>query len=295
MRNELIFGSEPYLIKSYRDSVTKGISVPDMNVLESDQFTLVERDFARQAPFIDPRRVLILQLDKMSANELLEKYLKEPSQKTDLFLFVREVDKRLGIYKRFPKDSIKQFDKNPANLQQFILGFVKNRGCRITQNAYDELVSRINYDLDDVNLYHVKSALEKLCSTSDEVTPELVKRLVPVNEKEDVFRLIELIDRKEVGELFHQADMLMQGGEQNVIGTLSLLLRSYRILYKVGVCGCTLREAGVYYRTYVPKLTGMQAEKGIEIIQEVVNGIKGGKYTQNFALRFCLSKLCQIS
>ena len=87
----------------------------------------------------------------------------------------------------------------------------------------------------------------------------------------------------------------MQGGEQNVIGTLSLLLRSYRILYKVGVCGCTLREAGVYYRTYVPKLTGIQAEKGIEIIQEVVNGIKGGKYTQNFALRFCLSKLCQIS
>lgn len=294
MKNELIFGSEPYLIKSYKDSVTEGISIPDMNVLESDQFTQVERDFARQAPFIDARRVLILQFDKMSANELLEKYLKEPSPKTDLFLFVKEPDKRLGVYKRFPKDSIKQFDKDPKNLQRFILDFVKQQGCCITQNAYDELVGRINYELDDVNLYHVKSALKKICSTSEDITPELVKKLVPVNEKEDVFHLIELIDRKDVEELFHQADILMQGGEQNVIGTLSLLLRSYRILYKVSVLGCTLKEVGVYYRTYVPKLTGIQAEQGIEIIQKVVNGIKKGNYEQNIALRFCLSKLCQI-
>lgn len=294
MKNELIFGTEPYLIKAYREKVVKGISMPDMNILESNQFTDTERDFARQAPFLDARRVLILQFDKLSANELLEKYLKEPSAKTDLFLFVKEIDKRLALYKRFPEGGIKQFDKAPEMLKRWILGYLKKQNCRITEKAYAELLGRINYEMDDVNLYHVQSALKKLCSTSEDITPELVKRLVPVNEKEDVFRLIELIDRRETRELFHQADIMLQGGEQNVIGTLSLLLRSYRILYKVNVGGCSLRDAGVYYRTYVPNLSGRQAEKGIQIIQEIINGIKGGMYMQDFALRFCLSKLCQI-
>lgn len=294
MKNELISGTEPYLVKAYRESVVKGISMPDMNILESDQFTIAERDFARQAPFLDSRRVLILQFDKLSANELLEKYLKDPSPRTDLFLFVKEIDKRVGIYKRFPKENVKQFDKDPEILKKWILGYLKKQDCRITEQAYAELINRINYEMDDVNLYYVQSAMKKLCSTSGDITPELIQRLIPVNEKEDVFRLIELIDRKAIKELFHQADMMLQGGGQNVIGTLSLLLRSYRILYKVCVCGCSLKDAGVYYRTYVPKLSGQQAERGIQIIQDVINGIKGGMYMQDFALRFCLSKLCQI-
>lgn len=294
MKNELISGTEPYLVKAYRDGVVKGISMPDMNVLESDQFTVAERDFARQAPFLDERRVLILQFDKLSVNELLEIYLKEPSAKTDLFIFVKEIDKRTSLYKKFPKKDIKQFDKDMDVLKRWILGYLKKQGCRITEQAYAELTARINYELEDVNLYHVRSALKKLCSISEDITPELVKRMIPLNEKEDVFRLIELIDKKETIELFHQADIMLQNGEQNVIGTLSLLLRSYRILYKVSVGGCSLKDAGVYYRTYVPRLSGEQAQKGMDTIQEIINGIKNGKYMQDFALRFCLSKLCQI-
>lgn len=162
------------------------------------------------------------------------------------------------------------------------------------EEAYEELHYRLNYDMEEVTLYDVKSALEKLCTTSSEITPDLVKRLVPLNEKEDVFRLIRLIDEKRTVELFHQADLMLENGEQNVIGTLSLLLRSYRILYKLSVCGCTLKEAGVHARTFVPKLTGRQADEGVSIIQDAVNGIKGGKYPLEFALRFCLSKLCQL-
>ena len=294
MKNELIFGTEPYLIKAYRDSLVKGISMPDMNVLESEQFTVAERDFARQAPFIDTRRVLILQFDKLSPNELLEKYLKEPSARTDVFIFVKEIDKRTAIYKKFPKERIKQFDKDMAVLKRWILGYIKKQGCRITEQAYAELMARVNYELEEVNLYHVKSALKKLCSTAEDITPELVKRMISLNEKEDVFRLIEMIDRKNTVELFHQADIMLQNGEQNVIGTLSLLLRSYRILYKVSVCGCSLREAGVYYKTYIPTISGQQAQKSMDTIQEIINGIKNGTYMPEFAFRFCLSKLCQI-
>ena len=179
-------------------------------------------------------------------------------------------------------------------LKRWILGYIKKHGCRITEQAYTELTARINYEMEDINLYYVQSALKKLCSTSEEITPDLVKRMIPLNEKEDVFRLIEMIDRKNTTELFHQADIMLQNGEQNVVGTLSLLLRSYRILYKVSVCGCSLKDAGVYYKTYIPSLSGKQAQRSMDTIQEIINGIKNGKYMPEFALRFCLSKLCQI-
>lgn len=294
MKIELIYGTEPYLIREYRLNVVKGIDMPDFNLLVSCQFTSDERDFARQAPLFADKKVLILELEKLSADNMLEKYLKEPSERTELYIFAKDVDKRLGIYKKFPKEGIKLFDKNPGMLHRWITEYVAAKGCRISLPACNELMGRIHYDLDGVSLYHVKMALEKLCSTADDITPELVMRLVGANEKEDPFSLIELIDRKETGELFRQADIMLRGGSQGVIGTLSLLLRSYRILYKLSVCGCTLKEVGVHYRTYVPRLSGRQADEGIDVIQDVINGIKSGRYMPDFGLRFCFSKLCQI-
>lgn len=294
MKIELIYGTEPYLIREYRENVVKGIAMPDLNVLVSSQFTDAERDFARQAPFFAERKVLILELEKLSASDMLENYMKDPSKRTEVYIFAKDVDRRLGIYKKFPKDGIRQFDKNPGMLRKWVMEYLSAKGCRISVQAYNELANRIHYDLDDVNLYHVKAALEKLCSTADDITPELVAQLVAANEKEDLFGLIELIDRNETAELFRQADIMLKGGGQSVIGTLSLLLRSYRILYKLSVCGCTLKEAGVHYRTYVPRLSGRQADEGLDIIQDVINGIKSGRYMPDFGLRFCLSRLCQI-
>ena len=212
MRNELIFGTEPYLINAYRKEVMKGVDMPDINLLVTDQFTETERDFARQAPFIASRRVLVLQFEKLQANVLLEKYLENPSQGTDLFVFVKEIDRRLALYKRFSKDSVKQFDKDGKTLERFILSHVGKNGCKITKQAYTELLYRINYDMEEVNLYDVKTALEKLCTTSGEITPDLVKRLIPLNEKEDIFRLIQLIDENQTAELFHPADLILEKG-----------------------------------------------------------------------------------
>ncbi|MCH5248337.1 MAG: hypothetical protein J1E98_00320 [Lachnospiraceae bacterium] len=294
MKNELVFGNEPYLLNAYRAEIVKGIAMPEFNVMEAEQFTQIERDFAKQMPFMGSRRVLIVSLEKLVANELLEKYLKDPAPKTDLYIFAEEIDKRISLYKKFPKEGIKQFDKDIGILQKWILGYIKRQNCKITKDAYDEFLMRINYEMEDVNLYHVKSALSRLCTTQDEITADLVRRLVQSNEKEDIFQLICLIDKGKVTELFHQADLIIQNGSQNVIGTLSLLLRSYRILYKVNVCGCSLQDVGVHQRTYIPKMTLEQADAGIDIIQKAVNGIKNGRYAQDFAFRLCLSQLCQL-
>ena len=294
MKNELIFGNEPYLLHAYRAEAVKGIVMPEFNLMETEQFTQTERDFAKQMPFMGNRRVLIVSMEKLAANEFLEKYLKEPAPKTDIYIFAGEIDKRLSLYKKFPKESVKQLDKDMGMLQKWILGYIKRQNCKITKGAYEEFLMRINYEMEDVNLYHVKSALNRLCTTQDEITTELVQRLVQVNEREDVFKLICLIDKGRTTDLFHQADLIIQNSGQNVIGTLSLLLRSYRILYKVNVCGCSLQEVGVHQRTYIPKMSLEQADAGIDIIQKAINGIKSGRYAQDFAFRLCLSQLCQL-
>ncbi len=294
MKNELVFGNEPYLLHAYRTEAVKGITMPEFNLMEAEQFTQTERDFAMQMPFMGNRRVLIVSMERLAANELMEKYLKEPAPKTDLYIFAGEVDKRLSLYKKFSRECVKQFDKDMGVLQKWILGYIKRQNCKITKDAYEEFLMRINYEMEDVNLYHVKSALSRLCTTQDEITAELVQRLVQSNEKEDIFQLICLIDKGKVTELFHQADLIIQNGSQNVIGTLSLLLRSYRILYKVNVCGCSLQEVGVHQRTYIPRMSLEQADAGIDIIQKAVNGIKSGRYAQDFAFRLCLSQLCLL-
>ena len=35
MKNELIFGTEPYLVNAYRKEVSKGVDMPDINMWEA--------------------------------------------------------------------------------------------------------------------------------------------------------------------------------------------------------------------------------------------------------------------
>ena len=58
MKNELIFGNEPYLLHAYRAEAVKGIVMPEFNLMETEQFTQTERDFAKQMPFIDRKSVV---------------------------------------------------------------------------------------------------------------------------------------------------------------------------------------------------------------------------------------------
>ena len=40
MKNELIFGNEPYLLHAYRAEAVKGIVMPEFNLMETEQFRL---------------------------------------------------------------------------------------------------------------------------------------------------------------------------------------------------------------------------------------------------------------
>lgn len=291
--HELIYGNEPYFINKYQKEIEEGLLMPSFNLRVSNQFTDLELEFVQQAPFCSKRRVLIIQQEKLSPNDKLENYLKKPVPQTDLYLFVSECDKRLSIYKSFGHN-VKIFNKcSPEILEKWIVNYLNNKKIRITKKAYAKLVEYINYELEEVNLYQVKGVLNRLCSSETVITPELIESMVSRNEKGDIFNLIRLIDEGKEKELFHQSDLIINN-QQNIIGTLSLLLKSYRIVYKTNVAHASLSDIGVYYRAYVPKLTKMQADEGIRIIQACIHGLKSGKYLPELSFKLCLAKLCQL-
>lgn len=295
MSKNLVYGNEPYLIRSYKKRAVEGLAMPEFNLLVSREFSETEKQFAYQKPFCSKRRVLIIELDKLTANEPLESYLKKPAAHTELSVCVKEVDKRLSIYKCFKNEEQQVLNKVAQDvLERWIVNFLKERNCKITKHAYQLFLRRINYGLEEVSLYDVKAALMRLSATETEIGVELVERIVPVNDEEDIFRLVRLISERKTQELFYQADLILMNQKQNVINTLALLLRSYRLVYKANVCSCTLKDMGVKYGAYMPRLSARQAGTCIDLIQTYINKIKNGTCGQETAFKLCLAKLCDM-
>lgn len=292
MSKILVYGNEPYLIHQYKKDITSSVLMPEFNLLISPEFGEAEQEFLMQSPFLTDKKVLILNMDKLRPNQQLERSLKQQRSQADIYIFAGEVDRRLTLFKAFLPKEIKEYKKLARDvLERFILTRLKGRGCCIRKPAYDLLMERLNYDMDEVTLFDVVHALDRLCAVEGEITLEFVQNTVHINEKENVFELINLISAGNNTELFHQANLIMQNDKVNAIGTLSLLLRSYRLAYKVA-CGYKLQELGVNPRTYIPKLSREEADRSMETIQHYVNGIKTGMYTQEIAVKLCFSKLC---
>ena len=136
-------------------------------------------------------------------------------------------------------------------------------------------------------------ALENICSNK-EITAAVVERAVVDRETENIFLLIRLISQGKNKELFHQADLIRRQNSGNIIGVLSLILRNYRIAYKLQICNCTLADLGVNPRTYIPKLSAEACSRAMNVLDNTISRIKTGFYSQDIGLTIALGKLCTL-
>lgn len=111
-------------------------------------------------------------------------------------------------------------------------------------------------------------------------------------EQENIFLLIQLIMQGKYSDVFRQAELILQNQPNNVIGVLSLLLRSYRLAYKMEVCHCSLSALGVNGRTFVPRMSADRCSEAMDVLDDMVNLIKRGTYRPDIALKVALAKLC---
>ncbi len=294
MPKYLIYGEEPYLIDKFRKELVDKVETPEFNLLDTHEFGEAERAFLCQYPLLGNRKVFIFHTEKLTGCTELVEFISTQGKKAEVYIFCEEIDRRVKIYKSFRRDEIKVYNKlRQDTLEKTVMQFIKKSECEITTEAYHLFLQMVNYYSDETNLYDVLHSLERICAVK-EITKEVVEGMVVDREKEDIYSLIRLIMSKQYADVFRQADLILRNQQNNVIGILSLLLRSFRIAYKMQRCNCSLQALGINYRTFVPKLPAEQCNQAMYILDETVNKIKCGFYKPEIALKVALARLCEL-
>ncbi len=288
----LVYGEEPYLIDKFRKKIIDEVKTPEFNLMETSEFTEAEQNFLCQHALFGDKKVLIYRANSLKESGEFVKYVSEKGKTTDTYIFVQEVDRRSKVYKMFKKEEVQVFKKLSRDvLEKTVMQFVKKAGCEITTEAYQLYLQLINYDSEETNLYDVLHSLKRLCAVK-EITKETVEYTVLDREQENIFLLIQLIMQGKYSDVFRQAELILQNQPNNVIGVLSLLLRSYRLAYKMEVCHCSLSALGVNGRTFVPRMSADRCSEAMDVLDDMVNLIKRGTYRPDIALKVALAKLC---
>ena len=137
MLKYLVYGDEPYLVDQFRRELTGKVEIPEFNLLETSEFTEVEKNFISQYPLMAERKVLIFRAKSLKeAAELIE-YISSGKIMTEVYVFCEEIDKRTSVYKAFKKNEIKTFYKLAKDvLEKTIMQYIKKSGCAIRTDAY---------------------------------------------------------------------------------------------------------------------------------------------------------------
>ena len=301
MSIQLLWGNEPYGIRKRREKALKGLSLQEMNYSVYDgSFDSAIKNACLVYPFMDSKRVVVLNVSSLSDLETkeFEEYLKAPSATTELLIIADNVDKRKKTFKKlsdlgcvYPCDKV-----NDNDLKKVLQYEISSRGAQITEVAYAEFCKRCSYqDNDDMNILGMLSFIDSMVSVSKEITPELVERFVPKYEEPNVFGLTALIKKNDVDGLYRELSLIEASSDEQ-IKTLSLLLRDYRIAYKLKLFEKTeVADRPQSVRTSFSDYSMSELISCMEILTNTIADIKSGKMPSDFALRSASIKLITIN
>lgn len=198
----LLYGSENYLIKLYRNKLKDAILGDDaMNFsrFEGKDIDLIKiNDIANTLPFFSEKRLVLIEdsgLFKTSSD--LADLLKSAPDST-IFLFVeQEVDKRNKSYK-YVKDKgiISEMNSlDEKNLMLFIASILNAAGKKITQSTANYLLEMAGTDMNNLT-----NEVEKLISYSldrDTITVEDIDAVVTSQITGKIFQMMDAIGLKQ--------------------------------------------------------------------------------------------------
>ena len=199
----LLYGSEAYLKKLYRDKLKTAI-LQDGNEMNYSYFEGKDIDIkevsavAQTLPFFSDRRLIILENSGLfkSQNELSDQ-LKDLPEST-FFLFIEEeIDKRSKLFK-LVKDVGTVSEMNgldEKNLKLFVASILKEEGRRISEQTVTYLLDRCGSDM-----LNVKSEIDKLISYTygrEVITAEDIDEVVTTQLTGKIFQMIDAIGSKQ--------------------------------------------------------------------------------------------------
>ncbi len=234
----LLYGSESYLIKLYRDKLKDAIlgGSDSMNYsrFEGKDINLKEvNDLAQTLPFFSERRLIIIEQSGLfKAQSDLAELLSEVPESTVIIFVEQDVDKRNKAYKlindRGTVSEMKGLDEK--NLRMFIVSLLEPSGKKITQNVADYLLDKTGVDMENI-----RNEVEKLISYTsgrDMITIEDVDAVVITQITGKIFQMMDAIgSRQQDKALTLYYDLLSVREKPSNI--LYLIMRHFNILLQV--------------------------------------------------------------
>jgi len=294
---KLYYGNEPYYLSAEKDKILKEKGI-DAGIFYSWEEA---KEIVFVPPLLSDRRIVVLELEKLTADESLSAYLQKPSEFTDLFIFAGSVERNTKIYKLIKKDHAQmQCDKlSEPLLKKWIGKQLSNYGAAMNQDAYDTFMRRIPYyDDPDCNLYSIKNWICQLAFYHSEITEEVIKEVVLETLNEKMFALSKYLLAKNYPSAFRLTQLLLESREQP-IAMLSAMLRTFRLSYKAslfpevkGKALDAMLGAAQYQYAAAMRYPMPVLQKCIREIQISVNDIKSGKPAQAIFVT-TLGTLCE--
>lgn len=199
----LLYGTEDYLKRQYRDKLKHALVEPDdtmnFSAYEGKDINPKELiDLSETLPFFKEKRMILVENSgffKNSCDDLAE-YMSQVPESTCFVFVEEEVDKRSKLFKAASRaGSAVEFETPKEDmLVRWILGRIQREGKKITQSVMQLFLSRTGSDMENID-----KELEKLiCYTLDktEISAADVEAICTGQTENKIFEMIDAISAK---------------------------------------------------------------------------------------------------
>ena len=199
----LLYGTEDYLKRQYRDKLKHALVEPDdtmnFSAYEGKDINPKELiDLSETLPFFKEKRMILVENSgffKNSCDDLVE-YMSQVPESTCFVFMEEEVDKRSKLFKAASRaGSAVEFETPKEDmLVRWILGRIQREGKKITQSVMQLFLSKTGSDMENID-----KELEKLiCYTLDktEISAADVEAICTGQTENKIFEMIDAISAK---------------------------------------------------------------------------------------------------
>lgn len=199
----LLYGTEDYLKRQYRDKLKHALVEPDdtmnFSAYEGKDINPKELiDLSETLPFFKEKRMILVENSgffKNSCDDLAE-YMSQVPESTCFVFVEEEVDKRSKLFKVASRaGSAVEFETPKEDmLVRWILGRIQREGKKITQSVMQLFLSKTGSDMENID-----KELEKLiCYTLDktEISAADVEAICTGQTENKIFEMIDAISAK---------------------------------------------------------------------------------------------------
>lgn len=199
----LLYGTEDYLKRQYRDKLKHALVEPDdtmnFSAYEGKDINPKELiDLSETLPFFKEKRMILVENSgffKNSCDDLAE-YMGQVPESTCFVFVEEEVDKRSKLFKAASRaGSAVEFETPKEDmLIRWILGRIQREGKKITQSVMQLFLSKTGSDMENID-----KELEKLiCYTLDktEISAADVEAICTGQAENKIFEMIDAISAK---------------------------------------------------------------------------------------------------